>query len=207
MMRYKQKFLRTNFTVPDKEWKNLLSDCKSKYLSVESASFTNSNLDELLKFIGKHCYMTNQIVIHNNPINVDERTQLSNAYKVIKHQIRAYSLKISSRELSSLRKSYIPLSRIFDRGSMVKIPYKMIIIFYAICDIVKAINVRFSLTHPRNQQQQTTYRESLCKTQYDRYCALYALQRSYWSNSGAPVCKLNLILYIHFNKSPLTDNY
>lgn len=206
-MRYKQKFLHKNFGDPDGEWKKLLSVCKSKYLSIESVSFINSNLDELLKFIGKHCYMTNQIVIATCPINNDARTQLSNAYKVIRHQIRAYSLKISSRELSSLRKSYIPLSRIFVRENVVKIPYKILMIFYAIYDIIMAIEKNSLLTHPKDKHQQTTYREALCKMQYERYCLLYELKHNEWQNSDAPAYKLDLTLYTHFNKKPLIGYY
>lgn len=205
MKKYKKKFLKKNFENPNKAWTKLLSDCKSKYLSIQSQAFINSNLDNLLKFIGKYCHMSNQIVIATCLTN-NERDQLSNAYKVIRHQVRAYSLKISSRELSSLRKSYIPISKIFVKESVVKIPYKILTIFYAIYDILIAIENSLFLYRPQSQQQ-TTFREHLCKWQYEKYSLLYVLKHNEWQNSDIKAYQLDLILYTHFNESPLTENY
>lgn len=202
----KKNFLDTKFNIPNKKWKKDVSSCKVKYLRIDSDPFTNTNFNQILMFIGKYCRLTNQIVI-GDFTSSDTIVQLSNAYKVIRHQVKAYSLQISSRELSSLRKSYIPFSRILKRESVLKIPYKISVIFCAIFDIIQKIETTTEKIRPTLGESQSTFRDCLCQYYYDKYNALYLINHGNWESSTSKVDHLNYLLFNQFNDNALNCIY
>lgn len=131
-----RNFLTTHIIQPDQDWNNSISKCHQKYLGVDCEKvFNNINFDELLLFIGSHCYLADKTILHSTESWIDDpNKRYSNAYKVIRHEIKYYITQgISKKELTAIRKSY---TRLFDNSEYIKIPYKVQYIFAVVYDIL-----------------------------------------------------------------------
>lgn len=139
MKKSTKKFLSQHILISDKEWNKLVKNCRYKYLGIDcNSNFCNKNFNDLLLFIGSHCYLADKVIIHNEESwEHNDKKRYINAYKVIRHEIRYYFAQgISSKELSAVRKSQ---KRVIQEGNTLKIPYKINYIFATIYDIIVAI--------------------------------------------------------------------
>lgn len=149
MKRSTKKFLHQHILAKDNEWNRLIKNCKYKYLCTDyTFDYCNDNFNNLLLFIGSHCYLADKVIIHNEESwEHNDKKRFINAYKVIRHEIKYYFVQgISSKELSSARKSF---KRFIQEGYKIKIPYKINYIFAIIYDIITAI-VKENIKIPPN---------------------------------------------------------
>lgn len=202
MKRSTKNYIKNHVMQPDKEWNKKLSECYEKYLGVDSdCAFINLNFNEVLSFIGSHCYLADRTIVHKEESwTDDENKRFANAYKVIRHEIKYYILNgISKKELQSIRKSYV---RILDKSDYIKIPYKVQYIFATVYDILNELSANnILLPNSINIYKGHIYRTIFYESPFNKYKSELIIKKNISKHSKIRY-DLDMQLESKFNEVP-----
>ncbi len=207
MKKSTKKFLPQHILVTDKEWNKLIRNCNYPYLGIDyNSNYCNENFNNLLLFIGSHCYLADKVIIHQvESWEHNDKKRFINAYKVIRHEVKYYFEQgISSKELSSIRKSF---KRFLQEGYLIKITYKINYIFATVYDIITAIK-KENIKIPSNLFSwiDQIYRTAFYETHYGAYLTEYVTRQNINRHSPDRQ-KLDLQLYNKFNEPAFILNF